>query len=150
MSLKETINNDIKDAMRAKEQSVLLALRAIKSAILLAETAEGRPQGTELTDAEFMQVLIKQAKQRKDSIESFRKNNRIDLAEKEEVELAVIERYLPKQLSAEELEAEIHAIIAEVGATGVKDLGKVMAATKRLAGRADGKTISEKVKQILA
>lgn len=150
MSLKETINNDIKDAMRAKEQNVLLALRAIKSAILLAETAEGRAQGTELTDAEAMQVLIKQAKQRKDSIDSFRKNNRIDLAEKEEIELAVIERYLPKQLSPEELETEIRAIIAEVGATSGKDLGKVMAATKRLAGRADGKAISEKVKQILA
>lgn len=149
MSLKEVINNDIKEAMRAKEQAVLLALRAIKSAIMLLETAEGRVTGTELTEAEELQLLTKQAKQRRDSVDSFRKNNRIDLAEKEELELAVIERYLPRQLSAEELEAEIHLIIAEVGAKSAKDMGKVMGAAKRLSGRADGKAISEKVKQLL-
>ncbi len=149
MSLKETINNDIKDAMRAKEQAVLLALRAIKAAIINAETAEGHVSGVELTEAEELQLLTKQAKQRRDSIDSFRKNNRIDLAEKEEAELAVIERYLPKQLTAEELEAEIRDIIAEVGATSPKDMGKVMAGAKRLSGRADGRLISEKVKQLL-
>ncbi|MFN0200183.1 MAG: GatB/YqeY domain-containing protein [Bacteroidia bacterium] len=150
MSLKERINNDIKDAMRSKDQVALLALRAVKSAIILMETAEGRTN-SELTAAEEMQLLMKQAKQRKDSLEQFQKNGRDDLAEKEAGELAVIERYLPKFLSSEELEAKVKEIIAEVGATSAKEMGKVMGvASKKLAGLAEGKAISEMVKKLLA
>ncbi len=149
MSLKETINNDIKDAMRAKDSIALTALRAIKSAILLAETAEGRV-AAELTADEEMKLLIKQAKQRKDSIEQFRNNGREDLAEQEEAELRIIERYLPKAMTQEELELDIKAIIAETGATSAKEMGKVMGvASKKLAGKADGKLISETVKKLL-
>ena len=150
MTLKETINNEIKDAMRAKDAMALTALRAIKSAIILVETAEGNTGG-ELTADEEMKLLIKQAKQRKDSIEQFRKNGREDLAAQEESELAIIEKYLPKALSNEELEAEIKAIIAETGATSAKEMGKVMGvASKKLAGKADGKLISEMVKSLLS
>ncbi|MBX7240900.1 MAG: GatB/YqeY domain-containing protein [Bacteroidia bacterium] len=149
MSLKEIINNDIKDAMRSKDQIALTALRAIKTAILLIETAEGRPAG-ELTSDEELKLLIKQAKQRKDSIEQFRQSGREDLAEKEESELKIIEKYLPKAMTTEELESEIKAIIAETGASSAKDMGKVMGvASKKFAGKADGKLISEIVKKLL-
>lgn len=149
MSLKTTIDQDIKDAMRSKDQAALRALRAIKSAILLAETSEGHTSG-ELTEDEEMKLLTKQAKQRKDSLAQFLANNRNDLAEKEQEELAIIERYLPKPFTSEELTAAIQSIVAEVGASSIKDLGKVMGiASKRLAGKADGKAISEAVKQIL-
>lgn len=149
MSLKEKINNDIKDAMRAKNQAALLALRAIKSAILLIETSEGRTSA-ELTQQEEIQLLSRQVKQRKDSIEQFRKNKRDDLADKEALEMAVIEKYLPKALSAEELDAELKKIIAELGITNAKEMGKVIkAASTRLAGKAEGKAISERVKALL-
>lgn len=149
MDFKEKINADIVTAMKAKDQAALRALRAIKSAILLLETSEGRPQGA-VSDDEGMKLLIKQSKQRKDSIEQFRSAGRLDLIAGEEEELAVIDRYLPKSLTPDELRAEIERIIAEVGATSAKDMGKVMgAANKQLAGRADGKEISVLVKQLL-
>lgn len=150
MSLKETLNNDIKDAMRAKDQVALLALRAIKAAIMVIETSEGR-NGAELTAEEELQVVIKQSKQRKDSIEQFRKNGRDELADKEEAELRFIEKYLPKQISSEELDEILKGIIAEVGATSAKDMGKVIGgANKRLQGQADGKLIAERVKALLS
>lgn len=149
MSLKDTIQTEMVAAMKAKDQVALRALRAIKSAILLLETSEGRPQGP-VTDDEAMKLLIKQSKQRKDSIEQFKAAGRLDLVVGEEEELAVIERFLPKSLTPEELRAEIVKIIAEVGATSAKDMGKVMgAANKALAGRADGKEISVLVKELL-
>jgi uncharacterized protein YqeY len=136
-------------AMKAKDQVALRALRAIKSAILLLETSEGRPQGPLSADEE-MKLLIKQSKQRKDSIEQFKAAGRQDLAVGEEEELAYIDRFLPKSLTPDELQAEIVRIIAEVGATSAKDMGKVMgAANKQLAGRADGKEISAVVKSLL-
>ncbi len=148
MGLKEQINEDIKAAMRAKDEVGLRALRAIKSAILLAETAEGAKG--ELSSEAEIQLLTKQVKQRKDSIASFKAGGREDLAEAEAQELAVIERYLPQALSEEEIQAEVAALIAETGATSVKDLGKVMkAATAKFAGRADGKVVSEIVKKLL-
>jgi uncharacterized protein len=148
MSLKLRVQEEMKEAMRAKDQVALLALRAIKSAILYAETAEGHTG--ELTADEEMALIIKQAKQRRDSIDQFRANNRPDLVEKEEAEMVVIERFLPKQLSAEELTAILQGIIAEIGAASIKDMGKVMAiANQRLAGQADGKVMSATVKQLL-
>jgi uncharacterized protein len=150
MSLKETLDNRIKDAMRSKDQAALRALRAVKSAIMLVETSEGRAPGP-LSQDEEMAVLLKQAKQRKDSIEQFDKAGRDDLSVGEREELAIIEGFLPKALTPEELEAEVKAIIAEVGASSPKDMGKVMGvASKRLAGRADGKLVSEAVKKLLA
>jgi uncharacterized protein len=149
MSLKETIDADIKKAMLAKEKEVLTALRSIKSLILLAETEKGGTDGVS-QDAE-LKLLTKAAKQRKESADVFATQGRTDLAEKELLELSVIERYLPKQLSAEELEAKIKAIIAEVGASQLSDLGKVMGvASKQLQGMADGKLISETVKKLLS
>ena len=150
MSLKEKIQEEMKVAMRAKDKGTLRALRAVKSAILLAETAEGREAGSPLTSEEEMKLLIKQAKQRRDSHEQYVKNGRDDLAAVEAEELAVIEGFLPKQLSNEEIEAEVKAIVAETGASSMKDMGKVMGmATKKMAGRADGKVISGIVRQIL-
>ena len=150
MSLKQTIEQDIKTAMKAKDKGALRALRAIKSAILLAETAEGR-NGEPLTEAEGLKLLTKQAKQRKDSIDNFVQNNREDLAQVEREELEVIEKYLPKALSPEELSKEVAAIVEQVGATTMKDMGKVMGiASKKLAGKADGKAISQIVKQLLS
>ncbi|MGE7773545.1 GatB/YqeY domain-containing protein [Chitinophaga sp. NPDC101104] len=148
MSLEQTINTAMKTAMLAKAEAELRALRAIKAAVLVAKTAEGATG--ELTEADEQKMLQKLAKQRKDSIEIFRQQNRLDLAVKEEEELAVIERYLPKQLSEAELRAEVSAIITAVGASGPADMGKVMgAATKQLAGKADGKAISALVKELL-
>jgi uncharacterized protein len=149
MGLKEKVQEEMVTAMKAKDQVALRSLRAIKSAILLLETSEGRPQGPMTADEE-MKLLVKQSKQRKDSIEQFKAAGRMDLAQGEEDELAYIERFLPKALSPDELKAEIQRIIAEVGATSAKDMGKVMgAANKQLAGRADGKEISVLVKQLL-
>ncbi|MCL4138370.1 UNVERIFIED_CONTAM: hypothetical protein GTU68_042469 [Idotea baltica] len=149
MDLKNTINQDIKTAMKAKDQAALRALRAIKSAIIIAETAEGR-NGESLSDEEGLKLLTKQAKQRKDSLAQYEANNREDLAMVESEELAIIERYLPKQLTSEEIEAEVKSIIEQVGASSMKDMGKVMgAATKKMAGRADGKVISQLVRQLL-
>ncbi|MDX2282608.1 MAG: GatB/YqeY domain-containing protein [Bacteroidia bacterium] len=149
MPLKTRIDQDIKEAMKAKDQAALLALRAIKSAILLEETAEGR--SGDLTEADEMRILSKQVKQRRDAAEQFRKGGRAELAEKEDAEANVIERYLPKGLSPEELEAEVKALIAESGASSIKEMGKVMGlASQRLAGRADNKAISELVRKLLS
>lgn len=151
MSLKSQIEADIKAAMLAKEKEKLNALRAIKSLILLEETKEGRAPGADLTAAEELGLLTKAAKQRRESAVLYREQNRVDLAEVEESQLAIIEKYLPKQLSQEELDAAISAIIATVGAKGPADMGKVMGtATKQLAGQADGKVVSETVKKLLA
>ncbi|RVU24201.1 GatB/YqeY domain-containing protein [Sandaracinomonas limnophila] len=148
MALKETIESGIKDAMRAKDADRLRALRAIKSLILLEETS-GNSTGELSTDAE-MKLLMKAAKQRRDSLEVFKAQNRDDLAEKEQAELVIIEEFLPKQLSETELTEKITAIIAQVGAAGPGDMGKVMGvATKQLAGLADGKAISAKVGELL-
>ena len=148
MSLKLTIENGIKDAMRAKDADRLRALRAIKSMILLEETSGSSADGLS-ADAE-MKILMKAAKQRRDSLEVYVAQNRPDLAEKEQAELAIIEEFLPKQLSDAELTAKIAEIIASVGATGPADMGKVMgAASKQLAGLADGKAISAKVSELL-
>ncbi|ODS82875.1 MAG: glutamyl-tRNA amidotransferase [Cytophagaceae bacterium SCN 52-12] len=149
MSLKSQVEGGIKDAMRAKDQDTLRALRAIKSLILLEETKGG--QAGELSAEDELRLLTKAAKQRKESIEVFRAQGREDLAEKEEAELAVVERFLPKQLSEEEVKTRLMDIIARVGATSAGDLGKVMGvATKELAGQADGKTISALAKSLLS
>jgi uncharacterized protein YqeY len=148
MSLKLTIENGIKDAMRAKDADRLRALRAIKSMILLEETSGSSADGLS-ADAE-MKILMKAAKQRRDSLEVYVAQNRPDLAEKEQAELAIIEEFLPKQLSDAELTAKITEIIASVGATSPADMGKVMGvASKQLAGLADGKAISAKVSELL-
>lgn len=149
MSLELNINAAIKAAMLAKSEAELRALRAIKAAVLLAKTAEGG--GAELTEADEQKLLQKLAKQRKDSLEIFRQQNREDLAIKEEEELTVIERYLPKQLEEAELRVIIAEIIATTGASSPADMGKVMGvASKQLAGKADGKAISAMVKELLA
>lgn len=149
MSLKQQIDQDIKAAMLAKKKDELTALRAIKSAILLAETEKGA--GDDLSQDAEMKLLTKAAKQRKESAELYTKEGRDDLASKEQFEYEVISRYLPEQLSDDQLRNEVSAIISEVGASGMQDMGKVMgAATKKLAGKADGKKISEMVKSILS
>ena len=148
MSLKSNIEGGIKDAMRAKDQDRLRALRAIKSLILLEETS-GNSTG-ELTVEAEMKILTKAAKQRKDSMEVFVAQGRNDLAEKEQAELTVIEEFLPKQLTEEELKAKLSEIVARVGASAPSDMGKVMGvATKELAGLADGKVVSATVKALL-
>ncbi|MHA8053702.1 GatB/YqeY domain-containing protein [Aquirufa sp. OSTEICH-129A] len=148
MSLKVTIENGIKDAMRAKDADRLRALRAIKSLILLEETS-GSNAGELSADTE-MKILMKAAKQRKDSLEVYVTQNRPDLAEKEQAELSIIEEFLPKQLSDSELTEKIQAIISQVGASSPADMGKVMGvASKQLAGLADGKAISTKVGELL-
>jgi uncharacterized protein YqeY len=148
MALKETIEAGIKDAMRAKDADRLRALRAIKSMILLEETSGSNADGLS-ADAE-MKILMKAAKQRKDSLDVYVTQNRPDLAEKEQAELSIIEEFLPKQLTEEELTIRIAEIIAAVGATSPADMGKVMgAASKQLAGLADGKAISVKVGELL-
>lgn len=150
MGLKDTINQNMKAAMKAKDQAALRTLRAIKSAILVLETAEGR-KGAALSEEEELKLLMKQAKQRKDSLEQYEKNGREDLALIEKEELAVIEQYLPKQLSEEEVKSKVQEIITQTGASSMKDMGRVMGqATKALAGKADGKMISKLVKEILS
>jgi uncharacterized protein len=149
MSLKQQIDNDIKSAMLAKNKEELTALRSIKSLILLAETEKG--VSAEISSETESKLLMKAAKQRKESAEIFQKESRDELAKKELFELEVISRYLPKQLSEAEITAEVKKIIEQVGAKGPQDMGKVMGtATKQLAGKADGKMISEIVKKILA
>ncbi|WP_142684816.1 GatB/YqeY domain-containing protein [Chitinophaga polysaccharea] len=148
MSLELNINAEIKAAMLGKKEADLRALRAIKAAILVAKTAEGA--SGDLSEAEESKLLQKLAKQRKDSLEIFRTQNREDLAVKEEEELAVIERFLPKQMDEAELRTAITDIIASTGASSPADMGKVMGvATKQLAGKADGKAISALVKELL-
>ncbi|MBP5456756.1 MAG: GatB/YqeY domain-containing protein [Paludibacteraceae bacterium] len=149
MALFDQISEDIKQAMLAKDKVRLEALRGVKKEFLEAKTATGNDG--ELSDEQAVKIIQKMVKQRKDSADIFTQQNRPDLAENELAELAVIEKYLPKQMTDEELTAEVKAIIAEVGATSAKEMGKVMGvASKKLAGRADGKAISEKVKSLLA
>jgi uncharacterized protein YqeY len=148
MSLEKTVNDQIKTAMLAKDEAGLRSLRAIKAAILLAKTAEGA--GETMTEDEETKLLQKLVKQRKDSLDIFTTQNRADLAKKESEEIAVIEKFLPKQMSAEELKEAVSAIIASTGASSPADMGKVMGvASRQLAGKADGKTISEMVKSLL-
>ena len=152
MSLEQKIMGELKTAMLAKDEKGLRSLRAIKAAILLAKTSEGAPTSRgELKEEDEIKLLQKLVKQRKDSLEIFQQQNRVDLAQKEKEEIEVIEKFLPKQLSADELRSEVSAIINEVGASSPADMGKVMgAATKKLAGKADGKTISALVKELLS
>ena len=149
MSLEQTINADIKAAMLAKDATALTSLRAVKAAILLAKTAEGAKD--ELSSDEEIKIVQKLVKQRKDSLEIFVTQNRPDLADKERQEIAVIEKYLPAQLSSEEIKAAVQSIITELGASSPADMGKVMGtASKALAGKAEGKAISAIVKELLA
>ena len=145
----DRIRNDIKDAMKAKDKVRLETLRNIKKVFLEAKTAPGA--NDTLTDDAAMKIMQKLVKQGKDSATLYNEQGRADLAEAELAQVAVIEAYLPKQMSAEELEVALKAIIAEVGAEGPKDMGKVMGtATKKLAGLAEGRAISAMVKQLLA
>ena len=149
MSLEQKVMAELKTAMLAKNEGGLRGLRAIKAAIIIAKTAEGA--GGELKEEDETKLLQKLIKQRKDSLEIYQQQQRADLAQKELEEISVIERFLPKQLSAEELKAALTKIIAETGASSPADIGKVMgAATKQLAGLADGKTISATVKELLS
>ena len=148
MSLELTINEAIKTAMREKDKVALDSLRAVKSQILLLKT---EAKGADVSAEQEIAILQRMIKQRKDSYEQFVAQNRNDLAEVELAQMKVIEQFLPAQVSAEELEAEIKKIIAEVGAESLKDLGKVMGtASKTLAGKSDGKSISEIVKKLLS
>jgi uncharacterized protein YqeY len=148
MSHCETISNDIKSAMLAKDRVKLEALRGVKKEFIEAKTAKGG--SGELSDDAALKILAKMVKQRRESAAIYVGQNRPELAESELAEAAVIEAYMPKQLTDEELAAELQAIIAEVGAAGPQDMGKVMGvASKRLAGRADGRAISTKVKELL-
>ena len=149
MNLFDQVSNDIKSAMLAKDKVRLEALRGIKKEFLEAKTAKGADG--ELTDDMAMKILAKMVKQRKESAQIYTEQNRPDLAEPELAEAAVIETYLPKQMDEEELTEALKAIIAQVGATTPQEMGKVMGvATKQLAGRADGRAISAKVKELLA
>ena len=149
MSLFDTINEDIQKAMLARDHARLLALRGVKKEFLEAKTAEGA--GGELTDATATKIIAKMVKQRKESAAIYTGQNRDDLAQSELAEVAVLEEYLPKQLTDEELTAAVKAIIEQVGATSMKEMGKVMGvASKQLAGKAEGGVISAKVKQLLA
>lgn len=149
MSLFDTISNDIKSAMLAKDKVRLEALRGIKKEFIEAKTAKG--SDGELHDDAALKILAKMVKQRKESAEIYAGQNREDLAQNELAEAAIIEEYLPKQLSDAELEAELRQIIAEVGASSPQEMGKVMGvASKCLAGRAEGRAISAKVKELLA
>jgi uncharacterized protein YqeY len=147
--LEEKVMSEMKEAMKSKNEAALRSLRAIKAEIIKAKTEPGAG-GVVSPEAEI-KMLQKMVKQRKDSIEIYRAQNRADLTQKEEEELAIIEQFLPSQMSAEELEATLKNIIATLGASGPADLGKVMGvATKQLAGQADGKAISAAVKSLLS
>ena len=147
MSLEKQINDGIKAAMLAKEKVRLAALRAVKSEILLAKTADGSET---IADEAVLKIIGKLIKQRKESAAVYTQNDRPELAENELAEAAELEVFMPRQLSAEQLEKALEAIIGEVGAKAPSDMGKVMGvATKRLAGQADGRTISETVKKLL-
>ena len=149
MSLQTKVMEALKEAMKAKDTVALESLRAIKSAILLAKTEAGASE--ELSEADELTLLQKLVKQRKDSAALYTQQGRNDLAEPELAQMAVIEKFLPAQLSEAEVEEALKGIIAQVGATSPKDMGKVMgAATKQLAGKADGKLISDIVKKLLS
>ena len=148
MSLEQNIMGEMKTAMLAKNDAALRGLRAIKSAILIAKTADG--QKTDITEDDEIKILQKLAKQRRHSLDIFVAQNREDLAQKEREELDIIEKFLPKQLSADELRETLKVIMQEVGASSAADMGKMMgAASKQLAGKADGKLISSIVKELL-
>ncbi len=148
MSLKTIIDTDIKKAMLARNKEELEALRSIKSMILLAETEKGTV--AEISTETESKLLMKAAKQRKESSEIFQKEGRQDLAQRENLQLEIISRYLPKQLSEAEVTDELKKIVSQIGAKGPQDMGKVMGtATKALAGKADGKMISDIVKKLL-
>ena len=148
MSLEQKINNDLKEAMKAKDQVRLRGIRAVKSAIMLLKTDGSGKEIDEATEIKLLQKLIKQ---RKDSLEIYEKQNREDLAVKEREEIEVIEKYLPEQMSVEELESALKEIINQTGATSMKDMGKIMGmASQKFAGKADGKTISGLVKKLLS
>ena len=149
MNLEEKVMAEMKDAMKSKNEANLRGLRAIKAEIIKAKTEPGA--GGQVSADKEISLLQKMVKQRRDSLEIYQQQNRSDLAQKEQEEIALIERFLPKQLSNEELKAELRTVIAETGAASAADMGKVMGvATKKLAGRADGKTISSLVKELLA
>jgi uncharacterized protein YqeY len=149
MNLEQKVMAEMKEAMKAKDEATLRGLRAIKAEIIKAKTEPGA--NGEVSVEKELSLLQKMMKQRKDSLEIYQQQNREDLAKKEQEEIAVIEKFLPKQLSSEELKAELQQIISETGASSPADMGKVMGlATKKLAGRADGKTISTMVKELLA
>jgi uncharacterized protein YqeY len=149
MSLEQKVMTDLKTAMLAKDEKALRSLRAIKAAIILAKTAEGA--GGEIKEEDEVKLLQKLIKQRKDSLEIYKGQQRSDLADKEQEEITIIEKFLPKQMSPEELKTVLQKIIAETGASSPADMGKVMgAATKQLAGKADGKSISTMVKELLS
>ena len=148
MSLEQQISKGIMEAMKAKEPVRLQTLRNIKKYIIVAKTAG--TEIAELPDADVVKIIAKLAKQGSDSAEIYRQQNRADLAEEELAQVAVMQEFLPRQLSPEELTEAVRAVIAEVGATSVKEMGKVMGvASKRLAGQADGKDISAKVRELL-
>jgi hypothetical protein len=149
MTFEEKINDLIKEAMKAKQKERLEALRAIKSGIILERTKEGA--SGEITEDTYIKMMQKMVKQRDDSATIYRQQNRPELAEKEEFEATVIREFLPKQMSTQELEDAIKSIIAETGAQGMKDMGKVMGkATAALAGKADGKVVADLVKKVLS
>lgn len=149
MTLEEIIQNDLKEAMKAKDAVGLAAVRAVKSAILLAKTAEGAAEKA-LEDSDIVKLIQKLVKQRKESAEQYVAAGRTELAQNELDEIAKLEKYLPKQLSAEEIEAEVKAAIAQLGVKTKAEMGKVMGfVTKKLAGLADGRAISEAVKKNL-
>ena len=149
MDLFEKVSEDIKNAMKAKDKVALETLRNVKKVFLEAKTAPGA--NDTLTDADALKLLQKLVKQGKDSAAIYTQQGRQDLADGELAQVAVLEKYLPKQMSAEELEAELKKIIAEVGATSAKEMGKVMGvASKALAGKAEGRAISETVKRLLS
>ena len=149
MSLEQKIMPELKAAMLAKDEKSMRSLRAIKAAIINAKTAEGA--GGELKEEDEIKLLQKLVKQRRDSLDIFTQQNRPDLATKEQEEIEVIEKFLPRQLSQDELKAEISKIIAQAGATSSAEMGKVIGlANKQLAGKADGKTISTVVKELLS
>ena len=149
MALEQQVMEQLKQAMKAKDEAALRSLRAIKAAIILAKTSDGA--GGTIDESDEIKLLQKMVKQRKDSLSIFEQQGRSDLAQKEKEELDVIEKFLPKQMSEAELDEALKAIIAQTGASGPADMGKVMgAATKQLEGKADGKTISARVKQLLA
>ena len=149
MDIFDIISNDLKEAMKAKDKVALDTLRNIKKALIEAKTAPGA--GDSVDDATATKIISKLAKQGRESAELYASQNRPELAAEEMAQVAVLEKYLPKQMSDEELTAALKSIIAEVGATSPQEMGKVMGvATKKLAGMADGKAISAKVRELLA
>ncbi len=148
MSLEQKVMQDLKTAMKAKDQKALRSIRAIKAALLLEKTSGGNEEMTEEREIKLLQKLVKQ---RKDSLDVYEKQGRDDLAQVEREEIEIIKGYLPEQMSEEELKQEVQKVIEETGAESMKDMGKVMGvATKRFAGRAEGKAISAAVKEMLS